>query len=163
MFTPADEKACETIRKGRAAVYYGDRYICAVDRGGVPEIKVYGVKDGIIPMPMSDINKYDDSKVTFLEILPTSHLYETAVSKVERGDDNYTRSSDGRVFLYEAMRFGKVRGDVQKLGWRHTFEALLNRQVPGVTRSSLSRKFNVDMLKYPVGTPEEVHDAVLAE
>ena len=72
-------------------------------------------------------------------------------------------TKDGRVFLYQALRWTKVRGEVQKIGWRHTLEAMLRSGIPGITRSSLSRKFDVDMLKYPVGAPEEVHDALFQE
>lgn len=162
MFTPADE-AAKSNRKGRAALYHGERYICAIDRGDIPEIKVYGVEEGYTPIPMSDIEKYDDSKVSFMEILPESPVYDIALTKAQRHDDNYTVADNGKVFLYEAMRWGKVRGAVQKLGWRHTFEAVLRQKIPGVTRSSLAKKFSVDMLKYPQGIPEEVHDALFAE
>lgn len=162
LFDPQDDTA-KANRKNRAAVYYGDRYICAIDRGDIPEIKVYGVTDGFRSIEMKDIHKYEDSKVTYLEIKPESPYYHAALTKAQRGDDNFTQTSDGRVFMYEAMVFGKVRGNVQKLGWRHTFEALLRAKIPGVTRSSLGKKFSVDMLRYPVGSPEEIHDALFAE
>lgn len=162
MFTPAPG-AVESNRKGRAAVYHGERYLCAIDRGDIPEIKIYGVEDGFEPIGMSDIEKYDDSKVSYMEILPESPLYHIALSKAQSHDDNYTLADNGKVFLYQAFRWGKVRGGVQKLGWRHTFEALLQKNIPGVNRTSLSKKFNVDMLRYPLGESKEVHDALFAE
>jgi len=162
MFVPAPG-AVATNRKGRAAVYHGERYVCALDRGDVPEVKVYGVEDGFIPIQMSEIHRYDDSKVSYMEILPESPYYHAALSMAQRGDDNFTIAKGGKVFLYEAQRWGKVRGGVQKLGWRHTFEALLRRKIPGITRDSLAKKFNVDMLRYPCGQPEEVHAALFAE
>jgi len=161
LFTPAD-KAGEDHRKGYAAVYHGERYLCAIDRGAIPEIKVYGVEDGFVPIEMSDIDKHDESKVSYMEVKPDSKYYHAALTKAERGDDNFVIAS-GKVYLYQAMLWGKTRGQVQKLGWRHTFEALLRKQIPGVTRSSISQKFNVDMLRYPAGAPEEVHDALFAE
>ena len=162
MFTPAKD-AVESNRKGRAALYYGDRYVCAIDRGDIPEIKVYGVEDGFEPINMSEIHNHDDSKVSFMEITKESPLYHVALTKAQNHDDNYTIADNGKVFLYQAFRWNKVRGPVQKLGWRHTFEKLLNSNIPGINRGSLSKKFNVDMLKYPVGAPEEVHDALFAE
>jgi hypothetical protein len=155
--------ADESSRRGRAAVYYGEKYICALDRGDVPEIKIYGVEPGWVSIPMSDIHKWDDSKVSYMEILPESPYYHLALSKAQRKDDNYTIADNGKVFLYEAMRWTKTRGPVQKLGWRHTFEALLRAKIAGVTRESLAKKFGVDMLRVPVGSRDEIHDALFAE
>ena len=162
LFTPGTD-AVAASRKGYAAVYHAERYICAIDRGDIPEIKVYDVEDGYLEIPMSDIHKYEDSKVSYAEVLENSPYYDIALTNAQRGDDNYTIAQNGKVFLYTAMRWGKVRGRVSKLGWRHTFEALLRRNVPGITRSSLSKKFSVDMLRYPMGAPEEVHAALFAE
>jgi hypothetical protein len=162
LFKPCDE-AAEANRRQRAAVYLGERYLCALDRGSIPEIKVYGVKDGFQAIEMNDIDRYDDSKVSYMEVLPSSPHYNAALTKAERHDDNFTLLPDGRVFFYQPMRFAKVKGAVQKLGWRHTFEALLRKNIPGVNRSSLSSKFNVDMLCVPMGPKEEVHDALFAE
>jgi len=162
LFTPSDD-AAEANRRGRAGVYYNGRYVCALDRGSIPEIKVYGVDDGFVPIDMDKIHLYDDSKVSYMEILPESPFYHAALSKAQRHDDNFVIRADGKVFFYQPLRLGKVRGAVQKLGWRHTFEALLRKNIPGVDRDSLSRKFNVDMLRYPLGQPEEVHDALFAE
>lgn len=155
--------AVAAARKGYAAVYHGERYICAIDRGDVPEFKIYGIEDGFEAVDMSEISRYDDTKVSYIEIQPHSHFYHAALTKAERGDDNFTKTEDGKVFMYEAFRWSKVRGAVQKLGWRHTFESLLRAGIEGVTRKSLSRKFGVDMFMYPNGSPEDIHSALFEE
>ena len=161
LFTPSDE-AAEANRKGRAGIYHSGRYVCALDRGSIPEIKVYGVEDGFVSIDMDKIYQHDDTRVSYMEILPESPYYHAALSKAERHDDNFALNN-GKVYFYQPLRIGKKRGAVQKLGWRHTFEALLRRKIHGITRDSLAKKFNVDMLRYPCGQPEEVHAALFAE
>jgi len=61
------------------------------------------------------------------------------------------------------MAYRKVRGRVIMLGWRHTFERLINANIPGITRDSLMVKFGVDLLKFPCGAPEEIRAELMEE
>lgn len=156
LLSGGDAKANEAQRKGYSSVYYGERFLCAIDRGIIPEFKVWDVKEGFAEVPMSDFDKYEDARISYVEILPTYEHYSSALAKAQAHDDAYMLRGDGKVFWYKCVRPQKVLGSVQKLGWRHTFESILRSNINGITRDSLGAKFGVDMYKYPVGPPEEV-------
>jgi hypothetical protein len=50
------------------------------------------------------------------------------------------------------------RGRVIRVGWRHTFERLINANIPGVTRFTLAQKFKVP-IKFLTGERETVEVA----
>lgn len=150
----------------RAGVYYDGKHICSIDRGIIPEYKVWTQEDGAVEIPIVDAERYDDAVVAFVEILPTSPIYQDAWDLAAKGHDNYKidRRADGdKLFHHRCMRVVKVRGRVLRVGWRHTFERLVAAKIPGVTRQSLATKFGVDMNRMPVGSKEEVEAAILAE
>jgi len=149
----------------RSGVYYNGRYVCAIDRGAIPEFKIWNEVLGFETIRMADIEKYDDTKVIYIQILPTDPFYNDALLLAQRGDDHYTAEFDGesktlrpggKLYRYEATRETKVRGKVLRVGWRHTFEKLIGYGIPGVTRDSLAAKFNVNLNKFPVGPPIEL-------
>jgi hypothetical protein len=69
----------------------------------------------------------------------------------------------GRLYRLVCRAYRKVRGRVVQLGWRHTFERIINANVPGATREAIGAKFKVDMLKFPVGAPDELIAALVEE
>lgn len=152
----------ERQRKNYSSVYYNGQYICAMDRGVIPEFKNWELVDGVQPISMADIDKYEDTKVSYIQILPTDPFFNAALTKAQRKDDNY-EIRDGKVFRYEAFRFCKVAGRVINLGWRHTLEALIRSGIPGVTRDSLSAKFGINMHMVPTGQLEDIQRALYEE
>jgi hypothetical protein len=78
-------------------------------------------------------------------------------------DPSLNLTADGKLFRQQAFGYQKVRDRVIRVGWRHTFERLLQRNLPGITRDTLAREFGVDMLKFPVGIPDEVIADLVAE
>lgn len=150
----------------RAGVYYEGRHICSIDRGIIPEYKVWTQIDGAVEIPITEAERYEDAVVGFVEILPENPIYHDAWDLAVKGHDNYKieRRQDGdKLFHHRCLRIQKVRGRVVRVGWRHTFERLIAAKIPGITRQSLAAKFNVDMNRFPVGSQEEVHAAVVAE
>jgi hypothetical protein len=63
---------------------------------------------------------------------------------------------DGCIVAYTPVAYRKVRGKVVQVGWRHTLERIIHRDLPGLTREAIGKKFGFDMLKFPVGAPEEL-------
>jgi hypothetical protein len=149
--------------ENRQGVYYMGSHICSMDRGIVPEFKQWIVGRAITEVPWSEADKEDVS--IHYQILRTSEpgyddLYQLALL----GSDPSLQVLDGG---YLARMTPKGYRDsikyVEKVGWRHTFEGILNHGVPNVTRQSLASKFHVDMMKFPVGSPEEVYAALMEE
>jgi len=146
----------------RTGVYYTGNFICSIDRGLIPEFKLWEETMGVEEISMADIERYDNTRVAFAEILEGSEQYHAALSLAEKGDDNYG-IFNGKVYRYQPFRETKVLGRVLRVGWRHTFEAIIRTKIPGVTRSSISEKFGVDMSKYPIGPPEELKRLLFEE
>lgn len=147
----------------RTGVYFRGNYICAVDRGTIPEFKLWEEVDGLEPIEMKDINRYDDTRVVWHRV-PNDHAsYEEAHTKAVRGDDNFALHEDGKVIVYGAFRETKVLGRVIRVGWRHTLEAVARKNIRGAGRCALGEKFGVDMDKYPVGTPKELERLLYEE
>lgn len=145
-----------TVVETRAGVYYNGKHVCSIDRGVIPEYAVWEMIDGMIECPMVDIEKYDETRVLYLEILKTDPRYHEALTRAQAKDDQFTFGESGKLFLYQAFRPAKVRGNCLRVGWRHTFGRLVKAKVPGITLDALAKKFNVDMSKAFVGKPEEL-------
>lgn len=159
---PPAESDLIAQREEGSGVYFNGRYVCRIDRGQIPELKLWNVTSGVKSIGSADLDKHDEVRVCYIEILPTDSFYQAALEKAQKHDDNYKIEADGRVFRYEAFIETKVPGRVIRVGWRHTFEALIRANIPGVTRESLGNKFAVDMYQVPLGDPEQV-DAALYE
>ena len=145
----------------RCGVYYEGRHLSPIDRGMVPEYKVWSMKTMPVAISIHEAVR-DSHPVQFREIVPSSEFFEMGAEKALNPEDENWFFKDGKLFRRFAYKLAKRRDDVIKIGWRHTFEALLNahlklgRDLPGITRASLGVKFAVDMLKFPAGAPEEV-------
>ena len=133
------------MEEERGGVYHLGRFICAMDRGIIGEDAVWEMADGFREIDMSDIERYDDTKVVYFEILPTDPNYHFALLKAQEKHDNYQQDGDGRLFRYQALRQAKVPSRILKIGWRSLFATLISRGIPGVTQQSIFQKFGVRM------------------
>lgn len=159
VFDPAAIEECERQRKGQCGIYHLGRYICAMDRGSVPEFKVWEKVRAWRPIEFSDRQLYEDTRCSYRTVGAGDRGYHEALSKAERNTEGYDLLPDRRVRIWSAQRLADGRGRVIKLGWRHTFEGLLAARIDGITRHRLGARFGVDMLKVPVG---EIGDVVAA-
>ena len=164
---PADYKpvlsvAASEMQDIRCGVYWNGKYVCAVDRGVIPEFKIWNVRTGWLEIPMSEIEK-GETKVCWVEIPAHSEHYEAAKAMALKKDDNYAITEEGKVIRFQALRWQKIPDRVMRVGWRHTFEALLRNQIPGVTRDAIERKFKVDMKKVLVGGDQVDYERTLYE
>lgn len=162
----ADPRYHETILKNRLPVLYRDRYICGMDRGMVPEIKQWSVakdEETLIPASWSEADR-EDVSLHFRAIYPNDPDYGEAAEKARGGKDPaFEFRHDGAVVNFTPMKPAPVRGACVKLGWRHTLWRIMQADIPGITAQTLGQKFGVDMLKYPVGSPEELGAALWEE
>lgn len=126
-------------------VFYNGRYVCSMGRGVIPEHDVWSMTDGIEDIRMCDIERYDNSRVIYVEVLESDPNYHIALLKAEKKDDNFVLDGDGRVFKYRAVREGRVRDKIEIPGWRPTFARLLQMKIPNVTVDTLNKKFGVRM------------------
>jgi len=150
----------------RQGVFYNGNHVCSMDRGLIPEYKQWQCGWAWIPCEMSEWDK-EDVKLGW-EVVSSSvpGYVDLAMDVVAGKRDTYSIRDDGQIIRLTGKRKQAVIGRVIWVGWRHTFEKLLQRGIPGVTRTSLAEKFGVDMLKYPLGsdgTPEEMIAALHEE
>jgi hypothetical protein len=126
-----------------------------MDRGMVPEFKVWSVVDQVVPVSIHE-SASDDVSIQWSEIPPDTTGYEDMMVEAMSGkSDTLVLRKDGKLVRVLALKPMKVRGRVMQVGWRHTFERLILAKIPNITRESLALKFSVDMWKWPNGTPEE--------
>ena len=133
----------DNMTSTRGGIFYNGFFVGAMDRGIIPELSVWSMKDGYEEIRMCDIERYDDSRVVFVQIMETDKFYHQALLKAEKGDDNFRLDGDGKVFKYQALRETRVRDKVITMGWRSTLVNLASRGIPGVTLDSLNKKFRV--------------------
>ena len=145
-----------------AALYWNGRYITAIDREVIPEFKLWNVREGDVEIPMAEIDRWEDCRVSHKVVAPDDAEYEHGLERVRRHDDNWKLGEDGKLRHYRAVRPMKVKGRVIKVGWRHIFELLLLHDIPGITRASLARKFRVS-LDYVLTDPQAIHEAIIEE
>jgi hypothetical protein len=149
----------QSLRQG---VFWHGQHVCSMDRGMIPEFKQWTVITKYVPVGWEEADKEDVSIST--QVIPmTSEEYRDALLHVMAKDTGYEWRPDGAIIRYTPMAYRKVQGRVAMVGWRHTFERIINRNLPGLTRSAIASKFGVDMLKFPVGTPQEMVAALLEE
>lgn len=153
----------EQINQQRYGVYYNGRYICALDRGVVPEYKIWDEVEGWREIGAGDVDRHEIVHTLFFQILPSDPGYHEALYRAERKDDRYSLDAAGKVFKWQHLVQTKVRGSIVSIGWRHTFENLIAANIPGVTRRSLAEKFGVDLSKDPEGPREDVLAALVEE
>lgn len=147
----------------RQGVYFQGQHLCSMDRGMIPEVKQFGVRSMRVPAEWWEADK-DDVSIEWVTIRPEMPGYRDLRELADKQlDCNYALRDDGSLMKMQPMKTIKARGRCITLGWRHTFEGILRHGLSGVNRMTLGAKFGVDMLKYPVGPPEEVAAALLEE
>ena len=149
----------EAIDKLRLPVLHRDRYICAMDRGMVPELKQHEETERVAEVPA----RPDDDGAFYCRTSPGDRSYQEQYDQATTGDKSYSIQADGSVTRWYHFRKQKALGKVLLLGWRHTFEALIAAKIPGITRQSLAEKFGVDLYTVPVGTVSDLAIALTAE
>lgn len=144
----------------RQGVYYMGKHITGMDRGSVPEFKIWNTEVVVRPGEWHEADK-EEASIHFAEVPnPDQDLRERA----ERGNDpEYGISAKGNVIKRTVMISQKVRGRCIRLGWRHTLWNLMQANLPGITAQSLAAKFGIDMTLFPVGGPDEITAAIHEE
>lgn len=127
----------------RGGIFYNGMYVCAYDRGVMPELPIWSMTDGIEQIRMCDIERYDDTRVCYVEIMKTDPHYHVALTKAERKDDEFVLDDDGKVYKYTALRECRVRDKVIRIGWRQTLVNMACAGIPGVTLDTINQKFSV--------------------
>ena len=150
----------QDIRQG---VYFQGRHVCSMDRGVIPEFKLWSMVDRVVPVSLGDADMAGAS-VQYSTITPDTpgyeDLYQDALAN--RRDDLMVRA-DGKLCAIRAVRTMKVRGRVMRVGWRHTFERIILSGIHGCGREDVAEKFKVNMYKVPVGGPLETWAAFVEE
>lgn len=139
----------------RQGVFYHGIHICSMDRGIVPEFKQWSVVTKYVPVGWDEADK-DDVNIQHHVIYPKDQGYMDALIHVMNKDMGWEYRPDGAIVEYTPVAYRKVRGKVVQVGWRHTFERIISKDLPGLTRRAIGEKFGVDMLKFPVGSPQEL-------
>jgi hypothetical protein len=159
--------ALNAIQKSRLPVMYANKYIVALDRGMVPEFKQFGVVEQVVEIPWSDADSESESLmagIAYMQVAPHEVGYLDLMVEAMSGKRLDLTVLPGGIICRRVCRgLVKVRGRVLRVGWRHTFERLVYEDIPGISRKSLGDKFKVDMLKYPMGTPDELISALVEE
>jgi len=147
----------------RQGVYYYGQHVTPMDRGLVPEFKQWDQRTFTVEVPWSEADR-DGVSITYVTILRSDPRHDDFYALATKGwDPEYAILDDGRLCRRKCIGTRTLRGRVRRVGWRHTFERLLQRGIPNVTRQTLAAKFHIDMMKFPVGPPEEVMAALMEE
>ena len=147
----------------RQGVYYRETHICSMDRGVIPEFKIWETKKRIVQLPWS-ASDHPDSSIRYEVVYPTEpnygDLYQIGLSGA---DPEYMVRKDGSLVKCKVYGYETSAKRCVRVGWRHTFERILAAQIPGVTRARIAEKFRVNMDLIPTGTHEELVEALVAE
>jgi hypothetical protein len=121
------------------------------------------VKDVVVEIEWADADK-EGSSIQWKTIHPWEDGYVDLCVEASKGSDpRLMLMPGGTLARCQAVGYTKRRDKVLVLGWRHTFERMIQADIPGVTRMAIGQSFGVDMLKYPVGAPEELVAALVEE
>lgn len=145
----------------RQGVYYMGKHITGMDRGSVPEFKLWNTEIVTRPGEWHEADK-EDASIMFRQVDRSDPNYPDLEILARSGRDHeYGISDKGNVIRRTVMISKKVRGRCIRLGWRHTFWNLIG--YPGITAQSLATKFGVDMSLFPVGGKDEISAAIHEE
>lgn len=163
-FDLATRKGMEhPYQDSRQGVYYREKHVCSMDRGILPEFKIWATHKRVVEIPWHDADK-EDASIAYVEVTKDTPNYQDLYEIGKKGSDpQYMVNDRGKLLRLQALGYRQVGRRCVRVGWRHTFERLLAEGIPGVTRESIARKFGVDMYKFPVGTPEELVAALVEE
>jgi len=144
----------------RQGVFFEGKHICSMDRGFIPEFKLWSVRTQAVEVPWSDADK-EDVAIAFERIFPGAEGYEDIAERARQGKDlHLAMHVDGSVIRQYPRAVRKVRGTCIRVGWRHTLCQLLAARIPGITRESLAKTFSIDMGALIVESPDEILAAV---
>jgi hypothetical protein len=130
----------------RQGVYLMGRHICSMDRGNIPEYKIWMLEPGIEDVDWIDIDKYEDALVTYMEVLPSDGAdYEQVRIAIDAKRDGYHMDMNGRVFRYSACRPSMTPSYIEYVGWRHTLYRCMTEHCPGVTREALCQALGLNV------------------
>ena len=148
----------------RMGVWFEGRHLVSMDRGIVPEVKIWSRIRVVREVPWSQADR-EDASIQWQSVPEEpKDLYEEAKAKALRGNDpQYSMSAEGTVRKMTAMAPVEIQGRVVRLGWRHTFEGIIKHGIQGAGRIEIAKQFGVDMMKVPVGAYEDVVAALLEE
>ena len=147
----------------RQGVYYKGRHLCSMDRGTIPEFKVWTMKEADDNVQWADADK-EDSKIKYEVIHPASPAYADLYAEARKGRrDDLAIHDNGQLVRRWVAAPRMVRDRVVRVGWRHTFERIIMAQIPNVTREAIAAKFNVNMWMIPTGGPEETWAMLMEE
>jgi len=146
----------------RQGVFWHGQHICSMDRGLVPEFKVWSVVNRLTEVGWDEADK-EDVTIQTRSVPSTDPDYLCYALKIMANENGYSYRPDGTIIKYTPVAYRKLQGRVIQVGWRHTFEKIINRNLPGLDRMAIAAKFSVDMMRYPIGAPHELHAALLEE
>jgi len=129
----------------RQGVWFNGNHICSMDRGNLPEYKIWMLEPGVQDVSWGDIDRYDDVQIAYMEIVPTDPTYQDAWLAFEAKRDGYHLDMNGRLFHYRACRPSMTPAYIEYVGWRHTLYRVLQKQIPGVTREALCLALGLDV------------------
>lgn len=148
----------------RQGVFYRDKHLCSMDRGMLPEYKIWATQKRLVELPWFAADR-EDASISWTEVLPTEPGYmDLRILGEKELDPQYMiRKTDGKLLRCKVMGYEPVGRRCMRVGWRHTFERILANEIPGVTRKAIAEKFGVDMDKFPAGSPDELVAALVEE
>lgn len=129
----------------RQGVWFHGNHICSMDRGNIPEYKVWMLAPGIEDVSWVDVEKYDDVQIAYMEILPTDEEYEAAWLAFESKRDGYHLDLNGKLFHYRACRPSLTPSYIEYVGWRHVLYRILNKGIPNVTKDTLCKALDLNV------------------
>jgi len=147
----------------RQGVFYKGTHICSMDRGTIPEFKVWTMKDADDRADWAEADK-EDARVKYMTILKSDPAYADLYEEAKRGKNNDLQIMDnGKLVRRWVTAPRKVRDRVVMVGWRHTFERIIMANIPHLTREAIASKFNINMWMVPTGGPEETWAMLVEE
>jgi hypothetical protein len=129
----------------RQGVWFNGNHICSMDRGNIPEYKIWMLEPGVEDVSWTDIDRYDDVQIAYMEILPTDPQYQEAWLAFEAKRDGYHLDMNGKLFHYRACRPAMTPSYIEFVGWRHTLYRILNKKIPGVTKENLCKALGLNV------------------
>lgn len=128
----------------RQGVWFNGQHICSMDRGNIPEAKVWICTPGLVDIPWVDIDKYEDAQICYVEIKPTDAEFEDAWKMFESKQDGYHVDHNGKLFHYRALVKDYAPNWIEMVGWQHTVYRVLRRNIPGVTKAKIAMGLGIN-------------------
>jgi hypothetical protein len=147
----------------RQGVWHLGDHICSMDRGSVPEFKIWSMAIKPVQVGFGEADA-EDAAVKYKIISPFTPGYtDMYLAAARELDETLVVRNDGSLMKIHVTRPQQVKDRVIRVGWRHTFERLIMANIHNVTRQALAAKFNVDMFRWPTGSPIETMENIYAE